>query len=74
MKSTFNLALLLITHDLGVVAEMADRVAVMNAGQIVETGPVRAIFHNPQHPYTRSLLASIPGASLQPRVPSHGAR
>jgi peptide/nickel transport system ATP-binding protein len=66
MKSAFNLALLLITHDLGVVAETADRVAVMYAGQIVEQAPVRAIFHNPQHPYTQGLLASIPGG--------HGAR
>jgi oligopeptide/dipeptide ABC transporter ATP-binding protein len=61
MKTAFNLSLLLITHDLGVVAETADRVAVMYAGRIVETGPVRAIFRNPQHPYTRGLLASIPG-------------
>jgi len=63
LKSAFNLSLLLITHDLGVVAETADRVAVMYAGRIVETGPVRAIFHNPAHPYTRGLLASIPGGS-----------
>jgi peptide/nickel transport system ATP-binding protein len=61
MKSAFNLALLLITHDLGVIAETADRVAVMYAGRIVEQGPVRAIFRTPQHPYTRGLLASIPG-------------
>jgi peptide/nickel transport system ATP-binding protein len=61
MKKAFNLSLLLITHDLGVVAETADRVAVMYAGRIVETGPVRAIFRSPQHPYTRGLLASIPG-------------
>ena len=63
MKSSLNLSLLLITHDLGVVAGTADRVAVMYAGRIVEMGPVRAIFHNPQHPYTRGLLASIPGAT-----------
>jgi peptide/nickel transport system ATP-binding protein len=61
MKSAFNLSLLLITHDLGVIAETADRVAVMYAGRLVEQGPVRAIFRNPQHPYTRGLLASIPG-------------
>jgi len=61
MKAAFNLSLLLITHDLGVVAETADRVAVMYAGRIVETGPVRAMFRTPQHPYTRGLLASIPG-------------
>jgi len=60
MKRTFDLSLLLITHDLGVVAEVADRVAVMYAGRIVEEGPVRAIFRAPAHPYTRGLLASIP--------------
>lgn len=61
MKTAFNLSLLLITHDLGVIAETADRVAVMYAGRIVETGPVRAILRSPQHPYTRGLLASMPG-------------
>jgi oligopeptide transport system ATP-binding protein len=61
MRAAFNLSLLLITHDLGVVAETADRVAVMYAGRIVETGPVRAIFREPAHPYTRGLLASMPG-------------
>lgn len=55
--------IILITHDLGVVAEMADRVAVMYAGQIVETAPVKEIFKNPQHPYTKSLLASMPSLS-----------
>ena len=63
MKAAFHLSLLLITHDLGVIAETADRVAVMYAGRIVETGPVRAIFRDPQHPYTRGLLASIPGGT-----------
>lgn len=52
--------IILITHDLGVVAETADRVAVMYAGQFVEIGTVEDIFNNPQHPYTRSLLRSIP--------------
>jgi peptide/nickel transport system ATP-binding protein len=61
MKSALDLSLLLITHDLGVIAETADRVAVMYAGRIVETGPVREIFRNPAHPYTRGLLASMPG-------------
>jgi oligopeptide/dipeptide ABC transporter ATP-binding protein len=61
MKAAFHLSLLLITHDLGVIAETADRVAVMYAGRIVETGPVRAIFSRPAHPYTRGLLASMPG-------------
>jgi oligopeptide/dipeptide ABC transporter ATP-binding protein len=63
MKAAFGLSLLLITHDLGVIAETADRVAVMYAGRIVEQGPVRAILRDPGHPYTRGLLASIPGAS-----------
>jgi peptide/nickel transport system ATP-binding protein len=63
MKKALGLSLLLITHDFGVVAETADRVAVMYAGRIVEEGPVRAIFANPQHPYTRGLLASMPGGS-----------
>jgi peptide/nickel transport system ATP-binding protein len=60
MKSAFNLSLLLITHDLGVVAETADHVAVMYAGRIVEFGPVREVFRRPKHPYTRGLLASLP--------------
>ena len=58
LKAELGLSLLLITHDLGVVAETADRVAVMYAGRIVEEGPVDAIFASPQHPYTRGLLAS----------------
>ena len=68
MKAALNLSLLLITHDLGVVAETADRVAVMYAGRIVETGPVRAIFRAPQHPYTRGLLASMPGGAPGQRL------
>lgn len=52
--------IIFITHDLGVVAEMADRVAVMYAGEIVELAPVNELFENPKHPYTRSLLKSIP--------------
>ena len=61
MKAALNLSLLLITHDLGVVAQTADRVAVMHRGRIVETGTVRAIFHSPAHEYTRALLAAMPG-------------
>jgi len=68
MKDTFHLSLLLITHDLGVVAETADRVAVMYAGRVVETGPVRAILRSPQHPYTRGLLASMPGGTHGKRL------
>ena len=62
MRAEFGLSMLLITHDLGVVAGMADRVAVMQAGRIVEEAPVERLFGSPQHPYTRELLASIPGA------------
>ena len=61
MRRDFKLSLLLITHDLGVIAEMADRVAVMYGGRIVEQAPVAALFASPAHPYTRGLLASIPG-------------
>ncbi len=68
MKEKFDLALLLITHDLGVVAGHADRVAVMYAGRIVEEGPVREVFHAPKHPYTRGLLASIPGGAPGERL------
>jgi peptide/nickel transport system ATP-binding protein len=68
MKARFDLSLLLITHDLGVIAETADRVAVMYAGRIVETGPVRALFRNPSHPYTRGLLDSIPGGAPGQRL------
>ena len=60
LQNEMSSSVLLITHDLGVVAEMADRVAVMYAGQIVELAPVHELFKNPQHPYTRSLIASIP--------------
>lgn len=60
IKANYQSSVLLITHDLGVVAEMADRVAVMYAGQIVELATVDALFKTPHHPYTRSLFASMP--------------
>lgn len=60
LQAENHAGIILITHDLGVVAEMADRVAVMYAGQIVEQADVKELFENPQHPYTRSLLNSIP--------------
>jgi oligopeptide/dipeptide ABC transporter ATP-binding protein len=60
LQERLQLAVLLITHDLGVVAGMADRVAVMYAGRIVETAPIADLFAEPRHPYTRALLASVP--------------
>ncbi|PLX81804.1 MAG: ABC transporter ATP-binding protein [Desulfuromonas sp.] len=60
LKKTREMATLLITHDLGVVAEAADRVAIMYAGLIVEYAPVRVLFDHPLHPYTRGLLACVP--------------
>jgi peptide/nickel transport system ATP-binding protein len=60
LKAASNAAIILITHDLGVVAEVCDEVAVMYAGEIVERAPVDELFSNPQHPYTVGLLGSIP--------------
>ncbi|MFF2448419.1 ABC transporter ATP-binding protein [Neobacillus sp. NPDC058068] len=60
IKKEFNTSMLLITHDLGVVAEMADYVVVMYAGKVVEEGPVLELFKNPQHPYTKGLLKAKP--------------
>lgn len=60
LKRNLGMAILFITHDLGIVAQMADRVAVMYSGSIVESGPVREIFRNPTHPYTRALLEAVP--------------
>lgn len=68
LRRQFGLSLLLITHDLGVVAEMADRVAVMYCGRIVEQAPVAQLFSSPAHPYTRGLLASIPGVQAGERL------
>ena len=61
-----EMSIIFITHDFGIVAKMSDRVAVMYAGRIVEQGSVRAIFHQPSHPYTRALLGSVP--SLEEEV------
>jgi peptide/nickel transport system ATP-binding protein len=59
LKADFGTAVVLITHDMGVVADMADRIAVMYAGKIVEQGTQRELFYDPQHPYTWGLLGSI---------------
>ena len=63
LKAEFNMAMLLITHDLGIVRKMADRVCVMNDGEIVERGATRDIFAAPKHPYTKHLIASEPKGS-----------
>ncbi|MDT0307725.1 ABC transporter ATP-binding protein [Streptomyces sp. DSM 44917] len=60
LQREFRMGLILITHDLGVVADVADRIAVMYAGRIVETAPVKELYARPAHPYTRGLLDSIP--------------
>jgi peptide/nickel transport system ATP-binding protein len=78
LRSAHGMAVMLITHDLGVVAEVCDRVVVMYAGQIVESGTVEDIFVRPAHPYTRGLLGSLPSvdgrgrrlASIPGTVPS----
>jgi len=63
-----NAAIIFITHDLGVIAQMADYVMVMYLGQVMEQGPVDDIFHDPRHPYTQALLRSIPSVQSAPRV------
>ncbi len=60
LREELGLALILISHDMGVLAETCDRIAIMYAGRIVETGPVGAVFETPQHPYTKRLLDSLP--------------
>lgn len=60
LQARHSLALIFVTHNLGIVARMCDRVAVMYAGRIVESGPVRQIFNAPAHPYTKALLESVP--------------
>jgi peptide/nickel transport system ATP-binding protein len=87
LRRELGLALLLITHDLGVIAETCDRVAVMYAGGIIESGPVETVFGTPQHPYTQRLLGAfpqvggertlppaIPGAPPDPADPPSGCR
>src|SRR6185436_5234842 len=65
-------AIIFITHDLGVIAQMANDVVVMYLGRVVERGPVDAIFHAPKHPYTRALLRSIPSvhAAVRTKLPA----
>ncbi len=72
LQAREGMAIVLITHNLGVVAEMCDEVVVMYLGKVVEEGPVDAIFHAPKHPYTRALLRSIPSiqAPVRTRLPT----
>ena len=65
MRVKYNLTIILITHDLGVVANIADRIVVMYAGQIVERGTSIEVFHHPRHPYTNALLEAVPRLDLQ---------
>ncbi len=67
LQDEFGLAILFISHDLGVIKDICDRVAVMYLGEIVEQGPVEEVFSNPQHPYTRALIDSIPTADPRQR-------
>jgi peptide/nickel transport system ATP-binding protein len=73
LREQLGLALILISHDLGVLAETCDRIAVMYAGRIVEIGPLREVFASPQHPYTKRLLDSLPviggSRTLAPPIP-----
>ncbi len=74
LRDKLGMAILLITHDLGVVAEMVDEVAVMYGGKIVERGPVEEIFARPQHPYTEALLQSIPLLGMRYTTPLKAIR
>ncbi|GGE28311.1 ABC transporter ATP-binding protein [Pullulanibacillus camelliae] len=65
LKQRFETSVVMITHDMGVVAEVADRVIVMYSGEIVEQGDVETIFNHPEHPYTQGLLASVPNVDLE---------
>ncbi len=74
LKEKMNTAIMLITHDLGVVAQVCDRVMVMYAGRVIEQAPVREIFHSPRHPYTKALLESIPKQGSRQRGKEVGKR
>jgi oligopeptide/dipeptide ABC transporter ATP-binding protein len=78
LKQRLGMAILLITHNLGIVGDMADRVAVMYAGQIVELAPARELLRRPLHPYTKALMASVPklsgGAARLTAIPGNVPR
>src|SRR5437867_1818181 len=65
IKDRMNLAMVLITHDMGIVAEICDRVTVLYAGQVCESGTVEQVFEKPKHPYTQALLTSVPNLALR---------
>ncbi|WCK55970.1 ABC transporter ATP-binding protein [Aneurinibacillus sp. Ricciae_BoGa-3] len=71
LQNQTGTSIILITHDLGVVADMCDRVVVMYAGQVIETGTVDEIFYKPQHPYTKGLLKSVPRLDMNKHEPLH---
>jgi peptide/nickel transport system ATP-binding protein len=73
LQQETGMAVLIITHDLGVVSEIADRVVVMEKGELVETGTVRDVYKNPSHPYTRKLIAAAPGKGEMHRPEAAGA-
>ena len=68
LRDRLHLSLLFVTHDLRVAAQLCDKVIVMSKGEIVEAGPTARVFAHPEHPYTRSLLDSIPGRDWEPPV------
>ncbi|MFQ5855475.1 MAG: ABC transporter ATP-binding protein [Anaerolineae bacterium] len=68
LQQQHDMAIIFITHNLGVIAQVADYVVVMYLGRVMETGPVDGIFHNPQHPYTKALLKSIPSVHSRSRT------
>jgi oligopeptide/dipeptide ABC transporter ATP-binding protein len=73
IKREFDVSLLIASHDVGVIADLSDRVAVMYAGRIVEVGPAKEIFHNPKHPYSQGLMASFPTIQMM-RMADGGER
>jgi peptide/nickel transport system ATP-binding protein len=74
LKQKIDAAIVMITHDLGVVAETAQRVVVMYAGRKIEEGPVEALFDNPMHPYTQGLMAAIPRLDVDAEVAAQRVR
>lgn len=71
LQARYGMSIIFITHDLSVIAQIAERVIVMYLGKVVEEAPVRQIFHNPQHPYTRKLMAAVPDLQLEGTARRH---